>query len=366
MSVRKTKDGKYECRYDTYDASGIRKQHRRRFKLKRDADEFDAAQKVSGKEESKLTVKEYLDSWLSHVKRVRKPSTYELYRHTIEVVFLPRFDGRIRLDRCKRIHIQAVLDKLADEGKAKSTLLCVRRIISAAFNQAVADETIDRNPAKHCDAGGKASGSVTVLDSAQVTALLNEARNTEAYLAIFLGVTMALSRGEVAALKWADIDFAHSVLTVRSLRQYTDRVGVHEGTPKTANRTRTLPMPIFVSEVLQYERKRQLANQMMMGNQYHRSDYVVRMVDGKVYHPGSLSLPLKTALQRAGLPPMRFHWLRHSCASLLLDKGVPLTVVSEILGHGSTAITAKVYSHAIASSKGIAAKVMQDTFGQKK
>jgi integrase len=355
----------YEVRWDTYDAAGKRHQHRKTFAKKSDADRFEASQKLEPTQESKLTVKEYLTAWLLHVKQHRKPSTWANYRQCIEDYFLPRFDCRIRLDRCKRIHIQAALDKMIEEDFSRNNIKTVRQVLSAAFNQAVLDETISTNPAKHCKIGGAEAQEIVVLDPQQVEGLLSEARRYDAYIGLFLAANMGLARGEALGLRWKDVDFEGGTLSVKNLRQYIYEEGVIEGTPKTKNRRRTLPMPPYVKQELQDERRRQLAAQMKLGRLYQKSDFVCRQIDGKPYHPHSIGYALEQSLKRAGLPVIRFHWLRHSCASLLLDKGVPLPVVSEILGHANVAITAKVYSHALANSKGVAADKLQEVYGKK-
>jgi integrase len=376
MPIKKLEGGGYEVRYDTYDAAGTRKQHRRKFdRLKGDngAEAFAAKQKLSGANESNITIKEYLDGWLLHVKQHRKPQTYAQYREVVEDYFLKRFDGRMKMAKVKRLHIQAVIDKMIAEGFAKNTINGLRRVLSAAMNQAIIDEIIKTNPVKLTRGGGAEPDEIIILDSDEVTLLLDDLRGRDLYMHVFIAANMGLSRGEVAGLRWQDINFESSTLSVFRLKQYVKDEGVLEGTPKTERRRRDLPMPPYVKAELQEEKKRQLKNQVLLGSSYHKSECVCRCCDGTVYHPMSYGYPMRQALKRTGLtldengkPHFKFHWLRHSCASLLLDRGVPLTVVSEILGHSNTQITAKAYARALKTSKGLAADAMEKVYGQKK
>lgn len=383
MAIKKLMDenGKvigYEVRYDTYNAAGVRKQHRKRFdKLKGEggAEQFDAKHTLSGEDESRVTVKEYFDKWLLHVKQTGKPSYYASCKKNINKYFYAAFEanpewqlrpGKMRLTKLKRSHIQAVIDWMISKGYSKNTVDGMRQKLCAVMNSAIADEIVTSNPVEKTKSGGKPAREIAFLDETQIDKLLNAMKGDTLYIAAFLASNLGLARGEVSGLKWSSVDLKAKTLTVRELRQNVEDLGIIEGTPKTEKRKRTLPLPAYIVDALKAEKKRQLANRVKLGTAYHQSDYVCLCEDGHPPHPGIYSDELGHYLEAAGLPHTTFHGLRHSCASVLLANGVPLTIVSAILGHSSTQVTAKVYAHALENGKQQAADTLQKIHDKKK
>lgn len=363
MSVKKLETG-YEVRYNTYDASGDRHQRRKRFKKKKDADAFDAAHTLDNRDESKVTVKEYLDGWLLYVKQRRKLKTHETYDYAVNHYFLTHFDGRMKLSKVKSIHLQKAFDAMIAAGLSASTVSIVRRTLHAAFERTVG-ECIDANPIRRTEGGGKPPRTHTAIDAGQAEELLAALAGQDFYMPVFLAVTLGLGRAECAGLKWQDVDLKKQTLAIERNRLYFKKQGVLEDTPKTVNRRRTLELPRFIVEELQREKKKQLADQILFGNKYQKSDFVCRRGDGGTIHPNHYSGYMMDAYKAAGLPKITFHDLRHSCASVLIAKGVPITVVSAILGHSSPQITMQVYAHALQSGKREAADMLDQIYGKK-
>ncbi len=363
MSIKKIDDG-YEVRYDTYDAAGVRHQRRKRFDKQADAKAFDAAHTLNNQDESKITVKEYLDSWLEHVKQRRKLKTHETYDYAVNHYFLPRFDGRTKLAKVKSIHLQKVFDAMIVDGLSASTVSIVRRSLHAAFGRVVG-EYISINPMQRTEGGGTPPRTHTAIDAGQAENLLAVLAGQDFYLPVFFAVTLGLGRAECAGLKWQDVDLKKQTLSVERNRLYFKKQGILEDTPKTENRRRTLELPRFIVEELQREKKRQLEDQIFFGSKYKKSDFICRRRDGGTIHPNHYSGYMMAAYKAAGLPKITFHDLRHSCASVLIAKGVPITVVSAILGHSSPQITMQVYAHALQSGKREAADMLDKIYGKK-
>jgi integrase len=194
---------------------------------------------------------------------------------------------------------------------------------------------------------------------------LESTRKDEFYINLFLASHMALCRGEVGGLKWQDINFDTGALSVNSVREYTPKNGIYENSPKTKKRRRTIPMPPFVVQELREEKKRQLQQQIALGSLYHKNDYVCRRSDGNVYHPAGYSKFMQRAIKRSGLPPLTFHELRHSCASILRAAGVPIEVISMILGHANVGITQEVYVHMFGDALKQAADKLDEIYAPK-
>jgi integrase len=363
MSIKKLDTG-YEVRYDAYDAAGIRHQYKKHCDKAADARALDAAHTLNKQNESKITVKEYLDGWLEHVKLRRKPKTHETYDYAVNHYFLPHFDGRMKLAKVKSIHLQKVFDAMIAGGLGASTVSIVRRTLHAAFGRTVG-ECITVNPITRTEGGGKAPRTHTAIDAGQAEGLLAVLEGNDFYWPVFLAVTLALGRAECAGLEWRDIDLQKKTLTVERNRLYFKKQGVLTGTPKTENRRRTLELPLFVVEKLRRLKKQQLADKVLFGNIYKKSDYVCRRRDGSTIHPNHYSDAMMAAYKAAALPKITFHDLRHSCASVLIARGVPITVVSAILGHSSPQITMQIYAHALQSGKREAADMLDKIYGKK-
>jgi integrase len=191
---------------------------------------------------------------------------------------------------------------------------------------------------------GVASKEARHLSPAQVTALLDAARSSRYHAAFVLLAATGLRRGEALALRWADVDLDGAVLRVRgTLARTGGQLVVSQ--PKTATSRRALRLSPGVVVLLRAHRKSQAAERIKAANVWHESGFVFTTENGQPVDPRNLLRALKVAADRAGLAGVGVHTLRHSAASALLEKGIGLKTVSELLGHSSVAITGDVYQH---------------------
>jgi integrase len=380
MPIKKIPTG-YEVRYNTYDASGDRHQRRKRFDKAKDAREFDAKHTIDNKEESNITVKEYLDGWLEHVRvrqieRRKKPLTYISYRQQVNLLYAAfsaniekwRINpAKLKMIRLRKSQMQAVVDWLISEGYGEGTINTFCTVLSTAFNSAVngEDEIINRNPMRSVERGGQPISEFKPYDAEQAQALIDAARGTDFFMQMFLALSMGLCAGEVGGLKWKDVDFKAGTLAVNQIREYGGKeFGIYEGSPKTKKRRRTLLMPQFVAQELKDEKKRQLENQVLMGEKYHRSDFVCRKAEGGLYVPQTYADASHRIMKKAGLHEIPFHYLRHSYASVSRAHGVPIDVISKNLGHSNVRITEDVYVYIFAQAGQEAADTMDRIYNK--
>jgi integrase len=171
-----------------------------------------------------------------------------------------------------------------------------------------------------------------------------------------------MCRGEVGGLRWKDVDLEAGKLSIAQARVDTAIDGVHESAPKTKNRKRTIKLPPYIVQELKEEKRRQKEQQLLFGSRYVKSEYVCRRADGRLYCPSDISRTFHRFLVRNKYSPIRFHDLRHSCASILLSENVPLTVVSAILGHANPQITSSVYAHMLDNGKQVAADALEKIY----
>ncbi|SDZ14188.1 Phage integrase family protein [Geodermatophilus africanus] len=201
------------------------------------------------------------------------------------------------------------------------------------------------------------------LTPAQVADLLRAAEDTR-YAPLFaLLVHTGLRRGEALALRWADVDLTKRLLRVRgTLARVQGRLVVTE--PKTARSKRSVPLSAPAERLLRDVRATQDDERQQAGSVWQETGFVFTTVTGEPSDPRNALRALKVAATRAGLPHAGLHTLRHSAASVLLTSGVPLKVVSEILGHSSIAITGDVYGHVAPDVSRGAMDVLGAAFGE--
>ena len=166
---------------------------------------------------------------------------------------------------------------------------------------------------------------------------------------VAVALSCGLRQGEALGLRWVDgVDLDQGVLHVRHALQ---TVG---GTRrlvelKTARSRRTLTLPAELVTLLRAHRTRQRERRLAAGPQWHETGFVFTTRDGQPLDGGNVTRDFKKLLATAGLPPLRFHDLRHSCASFLLAQGVSPRVVMEILGHSQISLTMNTYAHVLPS-----------------
>ena len=160
-----------------------------------------------------------------------------------------------------------------------------------------------------------------------------------------LALSTGMRQGELLALKWEDIDLEGGRLRVRRTLTHADKAFVL-GAPKTKNSRRTIRLTKGTVSALQAHLARQLEEIEDMGSLYQPGGLIFATETGTTINPSNLrNRSFRPLLKRAGLRPIRFHDLRHTCATLLHSKNVNPKVVSEMLGHTSISITLDIYSH---------------------
>ena len=171
-----------------------------------------------------------------------------------------------------------------------------------------------------------------------------------------------MRRGEILALRWADIDFQRGSLQVRHTVDFIAKYGYVETEPKTASAKRHIALPFFVVELLKRHRIQQVEQRLQVGEAWQESDLVFTGLAGGYLNPRYLVKLFDRLLKEANIPHIRFHDLRHSAATLLLSMGVDMKVIQEILGHSNMSMTADVYSHVSLAMQKIAMEKWNTAF----
>ena len=186
-------------------------------------------------------------------------------------------------------------------------------------------------------------------------------------LIIQLAAFYGLRRAEVMGLRWEAIDFEAKTLTIRHIVTSTridgKKILVEADRAKTKSSLRTLPLVDPIAERLKAVKEQQEYNQKICGNCYNQEylGYVFVDAMGNLIQPDSVTTGFPQLLKENGLRRIRFHDLRHSCASLLLKEGVPMKQIQEWLGHSDISTTANIYAHLDSQSKNLSARTMANT-----
>ena len=293
---------------------------------------------------SRTTLNDYLDAWLTNIGvRTR---TREEYRSTLKSYVRP-YLGESYLSDITLSDGLTMLAKLRERGLASRTVRKAHETLRNALEQAHAEGIIPANPARN-KAISKALPATEHVERetvpmAKVKTFLMEADKGRyaAYWRVLL--FCGLRPSEALGLKWADIE--GDTLHIR--RTLSDRnQGPLEFVPtKTKRSKRTIILPKVVKDALAAHRARQAAERLKAGASWTDNDLIFCNVAGGPLRQAQTRASFSALLKAAELPAMRIYDLRHSAATLALEMGIPLKVVSEMLGHSTIALTANTYSH---------------------
>jgi integrase len=311
-----------------------------------------AAQKRSPK------IEEYLRTWLeSSVKQRVRPLTYAGYKVNVEKHLIPTI-GRIQLDQLTPPHVQRMINDRLASGFSTKTVAYVLQVLRTALSLAVRWEMVSRNVAKLVDAPRIERKPVNPLTPEEARKFLAAIRGHRLEALFTVALALGLRQGEALGLRWEDVDYVAGTLRVRNQLQRIDRKLVLVP-PKTAKSRRTLVMPGLIVESLREHEKRQVAEKLWAGSSWEEAGLVFANRTGGPTQARRVIEQFHVLLEQAGMRHIRFHDLRHSCATLLLVQGVSPRVVMEVLGHSEIAITMNAYSHVVPELQHEAAQRMQ-------
>ena len=231
------------------------------------------------------------------------------------------------------------------------------------------EELIPSNPADKVERPKKGRYVGSFYDTNEVQKLFEAAKGTHMEIPVFLGAFYGLRRSEVLGLRWDAVDFTNNTLTIKhtvtSFSLDGKKVQVAQDTTKTKSSMRTLPLVPAFRERLLALRDEQDEHMRVCGRCYNRNylDYICVDEMGTLLSPNYVSSAFSKLLEKHGLRHIRFHDLRHSCASLLLANGVPMKQIQEWLGHSDFSTTANIYAHLDYSSKLSSAEAMVNGLG---
>jgi integrase len=309
------------------------------------------------------TLGAYLSDWLIAIQPRVRPKTFVSYEGTVRRHITP-YLGKQPIDRLTPQQIAALLTHKTQQGLSSRSVKYTLDVLRLALGRAVKWGVVMRNVAALVDAPRIRHRPVTVLTPEQARQLTEAARGDRLEALYLVGLSLGLRLGEVLGLKWSDIDLAKRELRVQRALQRQTGKGLLEVETKTDRSRRALIMPIVLEDALRRWQVTQNLERHVAGSLWHRSDFVFTTTFGTPQDQSDVNRSFHKLLSRAGLQRIRFHDLRHSCASLLLAQGMSPRVVMETLGHSRIALTMDIYSHVLPALKRDAADAMDRVLDQ--
>ncbi len=305
----------------------------------------------------------FLEQWLTAVHASVRPSTYTSYEGIVRLHITPTI-GRIALDKLTVDDVAGMIrKKQADRHLSSRSVRYVLLILRNALNKAVRWGLVARNVAALVDPPRVPHVDVRVLSPEETTRLLSAARGDQMESLVVLCVSTGARLGEALALKWADIDLDRRQMRIDKTLQRVPGHGQVIGEAKTRRSRRTIVLPIVAVESLRRRLADQRDQRRASGREWPDDGFVFTSSTGHPIDQRNVLRSFRRILRRAKLPRMRFHDLRHSCASLLLAQGVAPRVVMETLGHSRISVTLDTYTHVMPALQRDAADAIDRSLG---
>lgn len=330
--------------------------------------EFWEEQERGGRPPADIPVYDYLVSYLKRVEPELQKNTIVSYRSMTNGKIRRYFQRRPQLTvgNLKPQDIQDFYQSLFADGVVANTVIHYHALLRRAFQQAFKEERIDANPFDRVGRPKKNKFHGENYTQEELLTLLHLARGDVIYPAILLAGAMGLRRSEALGVRWSRIDWEkRTVLLDTKIVEYREN-GKKKVEPveemKNKSSRRTLPLPDPVVEMLQVQKDHREVYRKMFQGSYNAQylDYVCVNQLGELLRPSYVTDHFRELLEKYGLRHIRFHDLRHTFASLLINQDVPLINVSNFLGHSDLSTTANIYAHLDKASKQASAAVISD------
>jgi integrase len=308
------------------------------------------------------------DMWNKNAKRPEKAkwevTTASLFKMYIDVHFEPYFKDTklvdikpITLDKFYNYKLSTsreielvkknVIEKKVIPPLSINTVIKLHKFLKAAFNYAVINGILKKNPTVGVKIGSKEDFKPSVYNADQFAKLLKHVANTDDEIPIVLGAGCGFRRGEIFGLRWKDIDFENNLITVeKTAVRFNTTI---EKTPKNKTSSRTISAPSYVIETLRKYRNR-------IGRIDPNEKIITR------WKPGSYSERFSRLLKEFDMPHIRLHDLRHYNAVIMMSKGIPDKVAAERLGHANVSTLRNIYQHVLKDMDVSAAEEIDDVF----
>ncbi|MBU0511331.1 MAG: site-specific integrase [Chloroflexi bacterium] len=305
------------------------------------------------------TLEEFLTDWIDMVESSRSKGTFSLYRWTVQKRINP-YIGHIKLMDLRPDLVQCFYHQLLIEGCSNHAVHVTHKTLRVALNHAIKLGLIGRNPCSGTTPPKPKQTEMKFFDEIQVRVLLDKAQaiRDRFYPLYYLAVHTGMRQAELIGLKWEDVDWERRTIQVKRQVRHFKGGGYTFTMPKSKSGKRTIILGKRAVEVLREHQNDQQRLIEAIGEEWVDLDIIFASNVGTPVTANNLRRAFRRLLKASELPKIRFHDLRHTAASLMLNHGIPVLIASGRLGHSKPSVTMDVYGHLIPSKQEEAAELM--------
>ncbi|MGB3700832.1 MAG: site-specific integrase [Anaerolineales bacterium] len=307
----------------------------------------------------RMTLKQYADSWLENKSLSLRPNTIILYRKTLTQHILPVL-GKLILRDIQPTQIKRLYAIKKQEDRGARTIQLIHAVLHCLMKHAVREGILGKNPLDVIERPRTEQAEFQILNEEQCHQFLIAAADSPYEALYYLALTTGMRQGELLGLKWTDLDWNKSVLLVQRQLQRVEHEGVCLVPPKTKAGRRQIKLGQGILEKMKEHRLKQEQIKVATGDRWQENDLVFPSTIGTPLDQYRLSHEFKKLIKNNGLPNIRFHDLRHTSISFLLEMGTPLNTVQRRAGHAKASTTSDVYGHSMARSQEEAAEKIDE------
>jgi len=308
---------------------------------------------------SVYTIGEFLQEWIQAKKNSLRPRPARQYERIIHNDLIPEF-GTTKLNQLQLNRFNRYYARLAAEGRGTRTIRLIHSILHSALEGAVQNGLISKNPCHGAILPRYTHKEMKIFNEEQVSIFLIAAESSRYRLIYQLALTTGMRQGEILGLKWEDVDWIKSTIMVQRQAQVIIGKGILITEPKTLASVRKITLGKSILEELQKHCILQEEIKADRGKLWRENNLIFSTGNGTPISHRNLSRDFYRIMNSTDLPRLRFHDLRHTAASLMINRGIPIVVVSRMLGHAKPSITLNIYAHCTSEYQYEAARVMEE------
>lgn len=368
-SIRKRKDGKWEARY-TIGYNELGKQIQKSIYGKTRAEVSQKLNEITTTlrngtyiSSSKITLSDWLNEWLSTYASISvRPSTFASYQSYVLHHISPII-GNKELQKLSTSYLQLFFNEKCKNGRldgkgglTPKTIRNIYNMLHEALKQAVINKLVPINVTEGIVLPKKQHKEIIVFTSEERNKIISTSKTERLGVAICFAFSTGLRIGELCGLKWTDFDFENKFFEVKrtvqrvqksksEIKDGESKTYISVGEVKTNNSYRKIPITDkIIFQLLEYK-KIQDKEKSILGKGYNDNGYVFTSEFGNIAEPSYIREVYSRIIKKAEIRQLKFHTIRHTFATVAIEKGLPVKVVSEILGHSSVQITMDLYCH---------------------
>ena len=305
-------------------------------------------------------IKEYMETYK---RNELKSSTYTAYETVWRGHIKGSSIGKMNISKIKPVNIQTFYNAKMKSGLSVKTIWKIRNLISTALKQAVREGYIEKNPDEYIVLPKKTRYEPSILTPKEIRKIVEEAKDDPLYPIVVTALFTGMRKGELMALQWKNVDFQNRRIFVECnlgvLLHQEGEDGKYHNTyelvdPKSKKSKRYVPMADTVVEALKIQKEWQEKNKRNYAEIYQDQGFVFTEVDGQIINQKNFMNRYHAFLKKYEVTDCRFHDLRHSFASLMLQRGLDIKTLSDILGHSQISTSLDLYTHVYDTTKAIA------------